>query len=134
MSSEVLFISDLHLDQERPEITEQFVNFLQTRASQARVLYILGDLFEVWLGDDDPAEAFSTVFSALQAFNQSRQCYFMHGNRDFLIGTQLAQKLGFEILVDPSVIVHTPAAEHDPTGMAKSMTSSPGLAFASRMA
>ncbi len=104
MSSEILFISDLHLDQGRPEVTEQFVAFLQTRADEARVLYILGDLFEVWLGDDDPAEEFSAVFSALQALSQTRPCYFMHGNRDFLIGSQLAQKLGFEILDDPTVI------------------------------
>ncbi len=103
MSSEILFISDLHLDQGRPEVTEQFVTFLQTRAVEARVLYIMGDLFEVWLGDDDPAEEFSTVFSALQALSQTRRCYFMHGNRDFLIGSQLAKKLGFEILDDPTV-------------------------------
>ncbi|MDJ0834327.1 MAG: UDP-2,3-diacylglucosamine diphosphatase [Gammaproteobacteria bacterium] len=104
MSSEILFISDLHLDQGRPEISAQFVNFLKTRADEARVLYILGDLFEVWLGDDDPAEQFAEVFAALQGFSQSRPCYFMHGNRDFLIGSQLARKLGFEILDDPNVI------------------------------
>ncbi len=101
---EILFISDLHLDPRQPQISEQFLNFLQTRASEARVLYILGDLFEVWLGDDDPAEAFSAVFDALIDFNRSRQCFFIHGNRDFLIGQQLANKLGLNILPDPSLI------------------------------
>ncbi len=104
MSSEILFISDLHLDQGRPEVTEQFIEFMHTRADEARVLYILGDLFEVWLGDDDPAEEFAGLFSSLSAFSQSRECYFMHGNRDFLIGSQLADKLGFTLLSDPSVI------------------------------
>lgn len=54
--SEILFISDLHLHQSQPGITENFLNFIETRARRARVLYILGDLFEVWLGDDDPAQ------------------------------------------------------------------------------
>ncbi|HEC07914.1 MAG TPA: UDP-2,3-diacylglucosamine diphosphatase, partial [Thiolapillus brandeum] len=64
MRDEILFISDLHLDRNQPEISRHFLHFLKTRAAHARVLYILGDLFEIWLGDDDPAEAFTDCFDA----------------------------------------------------------------------
>jgi UDP-2,3-diacylglucosamine hydrolase len=103
-SSEILFISDLHLDQSNPQITEQFLDFMKTRAANARVLYILGDLFEAWLGDDDPAPAFHSVFEALHFFSQSAELYFMHGNRDFLIGKSLAKRVGFTILNEPEVL------------------------------
>jgi UDP-2,3-diacylglucosamine hydrolase len=102
--SEILFISDLHLDQDHPGITEQFLNFLETRALQARVLYILGDLFEVWLGDDDPAPQYQSVFEALRHYSKSADVYFQHGNRDFLLGEQLANSLGMTIIDDPCVI------------------------------
>lgn len=102
--SEILFISDLHLDQQRPAITEQFLSFLKIRASKARILYILGDLFEVWLGDDDKSGDFQPVFDALHHFSQSSELYFLHGNRDFLVGPQLAQHIGFTFIQDPCVI------------------------------
>jgi len=104
LKSETLFISDCHLDAARPEITQHFIEFIKTRASKARVLYILGDLFEVWLGDDDPAEAFSPIFDTLYDLTKTTQVYFMVGNRDFLVGHQLAQKLNFELLNEPTII------------------------------
>lgn len=103
-TSEILFISDLHLDRNKPAITKQFLTFLKTRAQHARVLYILGDLFEVWLGDDDQSEAFQPVIKALQNLAKKTQLFFLHGNRDFLIGQQLASHIGFTIISDPSVI------------------------------
>jgi len=102
--SEILFISDLHLDQSHPQITENFLHFLKTRAPKARVLYILGDLFEVWLGDDDPAEEFQVVFNALQQLALDTEVFFMHGNRDFLIGDQLTRRLNLTLIHDPTVI------------------------------
>ena len=103
-NSEILFISDLHLDQDKPEIKDHFVAFLKARAAHARALYILGDLFEVWLGDDDQAEFYDEVFDALAAFSSNAELYFMHGNRDFLVGNQLARRLNMTLLTDPQVI------------------------------
>lgn len=100
-SSEILFISDLHLDQKQPEITQQFIHFLKARAANARALYILGDLFEVWLGDDAETSTFGEVFEALGEFSQHSELYFLHGNRDFLLGEKLAQQLNMTILPDP---------------------------------
>ncbi len=104
MTAEILFISDLHLDQNRPDISANFLSFIKTRALKARVLYILGDLFEVWSGDDDPAEEFSEIFNAMKEFSTSGDIYFLHGNRDFLVRQQLAQKAGFKILSSPFII------------------------------
>ena len=101
---EILFISDLHLDQQHQDIIEHFLNFLQTRAHAARVLYILGDLFEVWLGDDDPAEGFGPVLNALQQLSHNTQLYFLHGNRDFLIGQGFADRIGCTLIADPTLI------------------------------
>ncbi len=101
--SEILFISDLHLHQSQPGITENFLNFIETRARRARVLYILGDLFEVWLGDDDPAQEYSRVLDALHHLSLSTELYFMHGNRDFLVGEQLARRVNLTLLEDPTV-------------------------------
>lgn len=100
-----LFISDLHLDSENSAITQCFLNFLQTRASGCKSLYILGDLFEVWVGDDDTSALSRTVATAL---NQLSQCgsavYIMHGNRDFLIGKEYAGKCGATLLEEPAII------------------------------
>lgn len=101
---EILFISDLHLDQQHTDIIDQFLNFLQTRAQDARILYILGDLFEVWLGDDDPAEAFTPIFNALHHLGQNTRLYLLHGNRDFLLGQAFAKRIGCTIIEDPTVI------------------------------
>ena len=103
-SAETLFISDLHLSQTKPGITQNFLTFIKTRAQNVRVLYILGDLFEVWVGDDDPAIEFADVFHALQQLSQTTKIYFLHGNRDFLVGTALAQRLNITMLPDPYII------------------------------
>lgn len=97
-----LFISDLHLEAERPEIGEQFLAFLQGPARDADALYILGDLFEVWVGDDDPSPYFAGIKAAIRALSDSGvPVYFMHGNRDFSIGEQFARETGVTLLQDP---------------------------------
>jgi UDP-2,3-diacylglucosamine hydrolase len=103
-NSEILFISDLHLDQNKPDIIAHFVTFLKARAVNARALYILGDLFEVWLGDDDQVTAFSEVFDALADFSSRAELYFMHGNRDFLVGQNLSARLNMTLLTDPQLL------------------------------
>jgi UDP-2,3-diacylglucosamine hydrolase len=102
--TEILFISDLHLDQNKPEIIECFLAFLKARATNARALYILGDLFEVWLGDDDEASAFLEVFDALKDFSSRAELFFMHGNRDFLVGQNLSAKLNMTLLTEPQLV------------------------------
>ena len=101
-----LFISDLHLEASRPEIGEQFLGFLAGEARNAEALYILGDLFEVWVGDDDPSPYFAKMKLAIRALSDTGvPLYFMHGNRDFSIGKDFAAETGVEILVDPTVVV-----------------------------
>lgn len=101
-----LFISDLHLDAERPEITELFGEFLESEARDARALYILGDLFEAWVGDDDPSEAGTFVASKLKALSDDGvPVYFIRGNRDFLLGNEYARRAGMTILPDPAIIL-----------------------------
>jgi UDP-2,3-diacylglucosamine hydrolase len=97
-----LFISDLHLEAERPDIADQFLKFLTKDASEADDLYILGDLFEAWVGDDDPSTHYFTIKRALRKLVDSGiPVYFMHGNRDFMIGSQFANETGVQILKDP---------------------------------
>ena len=105
-SMTTLFISDLHLDAERPAITELFGDFIQREARDARALYILGDLFEAWVGDDDPSDAGAFVASRLKALSVSGvPVYFIRGNRDFLLGETYARRAGMTILPDPAVIL-----------------------------
>jgi UDP-2,3-diacylglucosamine hydrolase len=97
-----LFISDLHLEADRPEIGEQFFNFLDGEAKDAEALYILGDFFEAWVGDDDPDEYYASIKKALRALvDHGVPVYFMHGNRDFMIGEKFASETGVTILPDP---------------------------------
>jgi len=97
-----LFISDLHLEADRPEIGEQFLDFLDEEAADAEALYILGDFFEYWVGDDDPDEYYASIKRSLRAFTHSGvPTYFMHGNRDFMIGETFAEQTGVTILPDP---------------------------------
>lgn len=99
-----LFISDLHLQAARPDITERFFRFLETEAAEAEALYILGDLFEAWIGDDDPDEHNRDVQAAMRRLTDAGVAgYFMHGNRDFLIGDAFAERTGFTLLDDPVV-------------------------------
>jgi UDP-2,3-diacylglucosamine hydrolase len=98
-----LFISDLHLESERPDIATQFLEFLQTDAVAADALYILGDLFESWVGDDDPDEHYAKIKSALRAVGErGTPVYFMHGNRDFMIGRRFADETSITLLPDPT--------------------------------
>jgi len=104
-SRATLFISDLHLDGERPEITAQFLDFLEREVRQAHALYILGDLFEAWIGDDDPDPDKRRVIAALRSLTQGGvPVYFIHGNRDFLIGRRFAAETGVTLLPDPTLI------------------------------
>ena len=101
MADEYLFISDCHLDTSKPEITTGLLDFIKNRASTARFLYILGDLFEVWLGDDDPAPGFGEVIASLSQLSETTDIYFIAGNRDFLIGNGLARRAGFKVIREP---------------------------------
>ncbi len=101
-----LFISDLHLDPERPEITRLFGEFIDHEARQAEALYILGDLFEAWVGDDDPSETGVFVAAKLRALSDSGvRVFFQHGNRDFLVGREFARRAGLRLLPEHAVIV-----------------------------
>ena len=100
-----LFISDLHLDPQSPEIARQFLAFLAGEARSADALYILGDLFEVWLGDDDPEPSAREVVRALRRLTDSGvPCFVMHGNRDFLIGRRFCEETGATLLDDGTVV------------------------------
>ncbi len=97
-----LFISDLHLEADRPDIGKQFLHFLGTDANEADDLYILGDLFEAWVGDDDPNTHYFSIKRALRKLtDRGIPVYFMHGNRDFMIGNGFANETGVKILKDP---------------------------------
>ncbi|MDN5848709.1 MAG: UDP-2,3-diacylglucosamine diphosphatase [Nitrococcus sp.] len=96
----VLFISDLHLDASRPEVIRLFIQFLQQTASQAQALYILGDLFEAWIGDDALCTE-DAVLSALRALSAAGVAvYVMRGNRDFLLGEGFSEATGAALLED----------------------------------
>lgn len=97
------FISDLHLNEDRPDITKAFLNFLENTAYKAEKLYILGDLFEAWIGDDNQNEFISEIQNALIKINKTTKVFFMHGNRDFLIGPEFASSARMKILNDPVV-------------------------------
>ena len=98
-------ISDLHLDESRPDVTRAFFDFLRGRAAGAEALYILGDFFEVWVGDDDDAPLAREVANELSRYSGSgAELYLMHGNRDFLLGHDFAQRAGAILLPDPSLI------------------------------
>ena len=100
-----LFVSDLHLDPDRPEITALFGRFLDGEARGADALYILGDLFEAWVGDDDPSEAGAFVADRLRALAESGvPTFFIRGNRDFLLGDTYAARCGMTLLDDPTVV------------------------------
>ena len=101
MNDEYLFISDCHLDPKRPQVAAALLRFLQERAANASHLYILGDLFEVWLGDDDPALEHQPVVDALQRLAAEIPVYFMAGNRDFLLGRDFADRIGIGLLEEP---------------------------------
>lgn len=100
-----LFVSDLHLSARRPETTDLFIGFLAGTAREAATLYILGDLFDYWLGDDDLEDPFAArVCKALAGLADSgTQIRFLPGNRDFLVGNDFAAACGLRFLAEPSV-------------------------------
>ncbi len=100
-----LFISDLHIDASRPAITAQFLDFLADEAARADGLYILGDLFESWIGDDAPDEDQLRAIAGLRALTDGGvPCFVMHGNRDFLLGERFCALSGATLLPDPIVL------------------------------
>lgn len=99
------FISDLHLAGNRPEITAAFDNFLQSTAKGADALYILGDFVDAWIGDDDDAPFVTQIKELLARYARSgTPVFFMHGNRDFLLGEAFAEQAGIRLIPDPAVI------------------------------
>lgn len=104
-SPHTLFIADLHLSQQRPDITAAFRSFVADQAMQADALYILGDLFEVWIGDDNPDPLLNEVAGILLPLQQANiPVYFIHGNRDFLLKQQYASRAGLQLLPATQVI------------------------------
>lgn len=100
-----LFISDLHLDEAYPETAEKFLKFLETDAKKAEALYILGDFFEAWAGDDDLTPFNLKIIKTLKEYTDSGiPTYIIRGNRDFLLGKRFSQATGIKYLKDPSVI------------------------------
>ncbi len=100
-----LFVSDLHLDSVRPHILDAFDRFVVEHAVRADALYILGDLFEAWIGDDSDDEAGYRFIDAMKPLRDARKpCLFVHGNRDFLLGEDYARRAGMTLLPDPSVV------------------------------
>lgn len=105
MPTETLFISDLHLSANRPETTRLFLKFIEIRAKGADRLYILGDLFDAYIGDDDDNSPNLEVKTALKALtDQGTAVFFQHGNRDFLVGGRFCQQTGTQLLGDYAVI------------------------------
>ena len=100
-----LFVSDVHLSPERPEIVERFIAFLDFEARAASALYILGDLFDLWLGDDDDREPHPRILAALRRLSEAGlQVRVMHGNHDFLLGPRFERESGCRLLPEPTRI------------------------------
>jgi UDP-2,3-diacylglucosamine hydrolase len=99
-----LFASDLHLDASAPDAIEQFLAFLLDHAANAEALYILGDLFEAWVGDDDSEQEKRRVCAAIKRLTSGGvPCFFLHGNRDFLLGADFSALTGGALLPDPVI-------------------------------
>ena len=100
-----LFIADLHLQQDAPELTQAFLDYLEHRAQGADTLYIMGDLFESWIGDDAIGDFEQQVIDAMRRFSDcGKDLYVMHGNRDFLLGERFAELTGAVLIDDPAII------------------------------
>lgn len=102
---QTLFISDLHLEDQRPDITRAFFHLLDQFQGKVDRLFILGDFFEIWLGDDVLTDTARQVASRLKSFSDAGAgVYLMHGNRDFLLGEQYSAQCGAELLPEPTTI------------------------------
>jgi UDP-2,3-diacylglucosamine hydrolase len=103
MARKTIFISDLHLQEKQKEITRSFFELLMNLDTSVDALYILGDLFEIWVGDDDTTEFHCAISQALyQTAQKGISIYFMHGNRDFLLGKRYLHNTGCQLLLDPT--------------------------------
>ena len=103
--SRTLFISDLHLAEDRPATTERFARFLAGTVPGCDALYILGDLFEYWIGDDGLALPFPAhVAGMLRPIAAATPTFFMHGNRDFMVASRFGEETGITLLPDPTVV------------------------------
>ncbi|PSU97205.1 UDP-2,3-diacylglucosamine diphosphatase [Photobacterium kishitanii] len=100
-----LFISDLHLSAERPDITACFLRFMAQETHAIDALYVLGDLFEMWIGDDEDSPFLQQVKQAFKTLaDAGTPCYFIHGNRDFLIGKRFSRETGIIVLPEHTVV------------------------------
>lgn len=105
LQQEIIFISDLHISLEKKEITRRFLSFLEHRAGRAKELYILGDLFDAWIGDDDNTPPNKAIKRRLQQLSANGTRVFLQlGNRDFLLGQRFAEETGVVLLEDYHVI------------------------------
>ncbi|MGR9114292.1 MAG: UDP-2,3-diacylglucosamine diphosphatase [Gammaproteobacteria bacterium] len=105
MSQEIIFISDLHISLEKPEITRRFLEFLKKRACNAAAVYILGDLFDAWIGDDDYTPPNNAIRKQLKKLTDSgTRVYLQQGNRDFLLGEKFCTETGITLLDDYALI------------------------------
>ncbi len=99
------FISDLHLDKTRPEVNKYFITYLNNISKDVTDLYILGDLFEYWVGDDDPMDDLNEIRTSITMLGSKINIWYMHGNRDFLISKKICKNLNMKLLNDPTVIL-----------------------------
>ncbi len=99
------FVSDLHLDATRPQVIEQFRNFLEATPTDVEALYILGDLFEHWVGDDTPAQGLEPVLHALKRLSRKIPVHVQRGNRDFLLGPGFEARTGCRLMPDVQLVV-----------------------------
>jgi len=106
----VLFVADLHLCSQRPDLIRAFIDFLENTAADCEALYLLGDIFEAWIGDDYVEAELQPVLDALLNLSQSAQLYFQQGNRDFLAGTGFATAIGAQLL-DEQVQIQLPSQQ-----------------------
>jgi len=107
LSPKALFISDIHLDPQATERTTLFLDFLAFAAKNSTSLYILGDLFEYWIGDDDTSTFSQSIINGLKAYSDQHPLYIMHGNRDFMLGKRFMQQTGAIWLKDPTPVTYT---------------------------
>ena len=101
----IYFIADLHLSESHPQLTALFQKFMQEKAIHAQAVYILGDLFDFWIGDDENSPLVQTIKQTIRSLTERGiACYFIHGNRDFLIGKTFARDTGMTLLPEYAVI------------------------------